>query len=176
MNADEIFARLKRGGQRLAGFGHPVHQRDPRTAVLLAIADELQLSGPHAQLARELEEQSERCAGKRLPLNVDGAIAALMCDVGIGPALGKAFFIIGGTLLVVGAVYLPLFWNNVGLLGQPARAIRSISQPDERDAASNLYRDIEKINVQAKSGEEEGDENSDEESNVSVDKEEGANM
>ncbi len=95
MNTDEIFARLKREGQRLAGFGHPVHQRDPRTVVLLAIGDELKLSGPHAQLARELEEQSERCVGKRLPLNVDGAIAALMCDVGIGPELGKAFFIIG---------------------------------------------------------------------------------
>jgi citrate synthase len=95
MNADEIFARLKREGQRLAGFGHPVHERDPRTTVLLAMADEMQLSGPHAQLARELEEQSEHSAGKRLPLNVDGAIAALMCDMGIGPALGKAFFIIG---------------------------------------------------------------------------------
>src|SRR6266511_4261584 len=81
MNADEVFARFKREGQRLAGFGHPVHQRDPRTAVLLALADELKLSGPHAQLARELEEQSERCAGKRLPLNVDGAIAALMSDL-----------------------------------------------------------------------------------------------
>jgi hypothetical protein len=61
----------------------------------------------------------------------------------------KAFFIIGSTLLIVGAVYMPLFWNNTGLIGQPARAVKSISQPDERDAASNFYRDLEKINVQA---------------------------
>ena len=32
---------------------------------------------------------------RRLPLNVDGVIAALMCDMRIDPALGKAFFIIG---------------------------------------------------------------------------------
>ncbi len=95
MNADEVFARLKREGQRLAGFGHPVHRHDPRTAVLLAMADELQLSGPHTKLARELEKESERGVGKRLPLNVDGAIAALLCDLGLDPALGKAFFIIG---------------------------------------------------------------------------------
>jgi O-antigen ligase len=46
-------------------------------------------------------------------------------------------------------MYLPLFCNNTSMLGQPARAVRSISQPDERDAASNQYRDLEAINVQA---------------------------
>lgn len=28
-------------------------------------------------------------------MNVDGVIAALLCDVNVDPALGKAFFIIG---------------------------------------------------------------------------------
>jgi O-antigen ligase len=61
----------------------------------------------------------------------------------------KVFFlfilpIIGGFLL-----YLPLFWNNTGVAGQPARAIRSLSEPDQRDASSNDYRLLEKINVSA---------------------------
>jgi hypothetical protein len=85
---------------------------------------------------------SERRAGY---IAIIVAIAACIAVMAI--AHRKAFFIIGTTLLVVGAVYLPVFWNNTGLLGQPARAIRSISQPDERDAASNLYRDIERVNV-----------------------------
>jgi hypothetical protein len=76
-------------------------------------------------------------------------IALVACIVVLAIAHRKAFFVIGITTLVVGSVYLPVFWNNTSLLGQPARAIRSVSQPDERDAASNLYRDIEKINVQA---------------------------
>lgn len=45
------------------------------------------------------------------------------------------------------AVYLPLFWNNSGVLGQPARAVKSLYEPDERDASSNQYRELEKINV-----------------------------
>jgi hypothetical protein len=52
-------------------------------------------------------------------------------------------------LLIVTAVYLPVFWNDTGVMGQPARAVRSISDPDPRDAASNLSRDLEAINVRA---------------------------
>lgn len=61
----------------------------------------------------------------------------------------KAFFFLAIPVLVGGAVYLPLFWNNTGMLGQPARAIRSLSEPDARDHASNLTRELEKINVRA---------------------------
>jgi len=32
--------------------------------------------------------------GKRLPINVDGAIAALLCELDIPPDIGNAFFII----------------------------------------------------------------------------------
>lgn len=61
----------------------------------------------------------------------------------------KAFFTLALPVLICGAIYVPVFWNDVSLLGQPARAIRSLSEPDPRDAASNLYRMIEKVNVQA---------------------------
>lgn len=61
----------------------------------------------------------------------------------------KAFFALMLPMLIAFAIYLPLFWNNTTMLGQPARAIRSLSQPDPRDAASNLYRDLELVNVRA---------------------------
>ena len=61
----------------------------------------------------------------------------------------RAFFLIAVPLLAAGAVYLPLFWNNTGLMGQPARAVRSITNPDPRDAASNQWREMEKVNVRA---------------------------
>ncbi len=94
-SAEQVFSEEKKAGRRLAGFGHPIHQDDPRTAVLLALAGELGLTGRHADLARQLEQISPSFVDKRLPLNVDGAIAALLCDIGIDPALGKAIFIIG---------------------------------------------------------------------------------
>lgn len=51
--------------------------------------------------------------------------------------------------LFAAAIYLPVFWNNTGIVGQPARAVRSLIEPDARDASSNEYRDQEAINVRA---------------------------
>lgn len=59
----------------------------------------------------------------------------------------KAILLILVPGLIASAIYLPLFWNNTGMLGQPARAVRSLSAPDERDASSNDYRAQEAINV-----------------------------
>jgi O-antigen ligase len=61
----------------------------------------------------------------------------------------RAFMFLAVPLMITGAVYMPLFWNNTGTLGQPARAVRSISDPDPRDAASNEWRGLEAINVRA---------------------------
>jgi hypothetical protein len=60
----------------------------------------------------------------------------------------KAMLLVFVPGVIVMAVYLPVFWNNTGVFGQPARAVRSLYEPDERDASSNDYRDLEKINVQ----------------------------
>lgn len=59
----------------------------------------------------------------------------------------KAFFAICLPVLLAFLVYLPIFWNASGTFAQPARAIRSLYQPDPRDAASNLYREMEKVNI-----------------------------
>jgi hypothetical protein len=61
----------------------------------------------------------------------------------------KAFFLIAVPAVLFGAVYLPLFWNSPSTLGQGARAIRSITSPDPRDANSNAWRDMEAVNVRA---------------------------
>jgi hypothetical protein len=61
----------------------------------------------------------------------------------------KAFYTFVVPVLLAGAVYMPVFWNDTSMLGQPARAVRSLTAPDPRDASSNLYRDLELINVRA---------------------------
>ncbi|HEU5348460.1 MAG TPA: O-antigen ligase family protein, partial [Ktedonobacterales bacterium] len=48
--------------------------------------------------------------------------------------------------LILGA-YLVVFWHSESTIGQPARAISSLFSPDPRDAASNQYRDIERIDI-----------------------------
>ena len=97
--AEQTLMDLKASGKRLPGFGHPLHrQQDPRVVVLLDLAKQWNLSGPHTVLANELEQATEKVFGRRLAMNVDGVIAALMCDMEIDPALGKAFFMVGRSI------------------------------------------------------------------------------
>ena len=47
------------------------------------------------------------------------------------------------------ALYLPAFWNASGLLAQPARAARSVVDPNVRDSSSDAYRYIEDADLGA---------------------------
>jgi citrate synthase len=92
--ASTMLAELKAQKKRAPGFGHRIHTDDPRTKRLLALADELGVSGDGVAMARAFEDALERSSGRRLPLNVDGALAALLVDLGFPPELGNALFII----------------------------------------------------------------------------------
>lgn len=94
-SAVDLLMALKSKRARMPGFGHPTHTRDPRAAVLLKLANQWQLTGPYSHFALAVEQSTREIFGRDLPINVDGAIAGLMCDMQIDPALGKAFFIVG---------------------------------------------------------------------------------
>jgi citrate synthase len=79
------------------GFGHRIHTSDPRATRLLQMAHELELDGEHVQLIRTIERfLAGRPDADRmpLPLNVDGAIAAVCGDMGFEPELANALFMI----------------------------------------------------------------------------------
>ena len=79
----------------MPGFGHALHTRDPRARLLRELAEDWGLLGQHSKFVGNVEVATKEVFGKTLAANVDGAIAGLMCDMKIDPALGKAFFIIG---------------------------------------------------------------------------------
>ncbi len=85
-----------RDGQTPPGFGHRFHTRDPRAARLFQMALELELDGEHVQMIRAVEQHlngREEELGL-LPVNVDGAIAAICADLGFAYELGHAVFLI----------------------------------------------------------------------------------
>jgi hypothetical protein len=59
----------------------------------------------------------------------------------------KVFFLLVAPLLLVYVGYLAAFWNADGAIAEPARAVRSINDPEGRDQASNLYRQLERANI-----------------------------
>jgi len=92
--AEELVDWLKENKKRMPGFGHRLHRVDPRTGKLFEIAARHGYSGKHIELCKALEKALEEKLGRKLPINVDGAIAAVISDMGFDWRLGKGFFII----------------------------------------------------------------------------------
>jgi citrate synthase len=90
--AIELVAEYKIAKKRIAGLGHRIHKNDPRTKRLFDIAKKVGVASDGVAMIRELQ-RAVQSGGKDLPINVDGAIAALLVDMGVPRDLGNAFFI-----------------------------------------------------------------------------------
>ena len=84
----------RRSEIRLPGLGHRVHTTDPRVAVLFDLAAEAGLAGDGIAFMRSLESAAGRVI-KPLPINIDGALAAILYDLSFPPSAGKLIFIVG---------------------------------------------------------------------------------
>jgi citrate synthase len=91
--------------QRLPGFGHRIHTRDPRTPKLFQIASDLGIAGEYVEMAKALQDAIQQSTGKKLPINVDGGIAAVLCEMDFPPELANAFFIMARIPGLVAHVY-----------------------------------------------------------------------
>lgn len=87
-------ANMKIRRERMSGFGHRVHTNDPRTARLFELCAEADVRGPYLDAARAVEKAFAR-AGNPLPVNVDGAIGAVLAELGFDPSVMNGLFMIG---------------------------------------------------------------------------------
>lgn len=119
-------------GERIPGYGHVVHDPDPRGRRLFEVAEELGFRGRWCAIAEEIERSVESALGRRLAMNVDGAMAALLLELGLDPRVGKAFYVIGRTPGLVAHVveeqtrerpYRDPGWENVEYDGPPDREL-----------------------------------------------------
>ena len=94
--ATRTIAKMGEAGERMSGFGHRVHTKDPRTARLFELAREAGVDGVHMKTARAVEKAFAD-AKKSLPINVDGAIGAILADLGMSPAAFNGVFMIART-------------------------------------------------------------------------------
>jgi citrate synthase len=94
--AARTLAAMRETGERMPGFGHRYHTKDPRTARLFELAREAGVDGVHMQAARAVEK-AFAAAKKALPINVDGAIGAILADLGMNPAAFNGIFMIART-------------------------------------------------------------------------------
>ena len=102
-------------GRFVPGVGHPVHNTvDPRTAVIIEIADREGLRGPHLRLFEAIGRVHAEVLGRKLPLNGAGVAGAALADIGLPPELLRG---------------VALLARAAGLLGHIAEELRSPIAP-----------------------------------------------
>ena len=96
--AESMTRAVHAAGERLPGFGHPVHRPlDPRAERILELADAREASGLHVALARRFRDAAAETWGKPLTMNVSMPIAAVMLDLGFPSAAVKGVPILART-------------------------------------------------------------------------------
>lgn len=94
-NPEAIVRRFKEEGKKIPGYGHAVYKdEDPRTAKLFALAAEYRIAGKYVEFSKGLQKAINAVMGKQLCINIDGAIAALISEMGFDWRLGKGLFAI----------------------------------------------------------------------------------
>jgi citrate synthase len=108
--ARRAVSEQRSAGRFVPGLGHPVHKTgDPRTPVIIAIAEQEGLRGPHLRLFEAIGRVHGEILGRTLPLNGAGVAGAALADLGLPPELLRG---------------VALLARAAGLLGQLAEEMR----------------------------------------------------
>ena len=91
--AIDVYNEYMQEDKKIPGFGHRYHDVDPRADKLMSLAIKEGFVGPHIKLALALQDLVYQKKG--IKLNVDGANAAILSDLGFDPELGLGVFMIG---------------------------------------------------------------------------------
>jgi citrate synthase len=114
--ARRVVAEQRAAGKFVPGLGHPVHKAgDPRTPVIIGIAEQEGMRGPHLRLFEAIGRTHASVLGRQLPLNGAGVCGAALADLGLPPELLRG---------------VALLARTAGLLGQLAEEMRAPIAPD----------------------------------------------
>ena len=129
--ARELMAEYREQKKRVPGYGHRIHTEDPRTIKLFAICEEEGVAGEYVEMGQALRQAMKETLGKDLPMNVDGAIAAVLCELDFPPEMGNGLFAIARTVGLTAHVFDEITAQR------PMRRISPTAQeyngPDERE-------------------------------------------
>ncbi|MFI1769319.1 citrate/2-methylcitrate synthase [Streptomyces sp. NPDC020800] len=96
--AAKVVREMREVRERMPGFHHAQHIRDPRTERLFSLADKLGITGTYMTIARAMEDATEDVFGRRVWINGPGAMGAVGLDAGYQPRELKAMFIVARSL------------------------------------------------------------------------------
>ena len=92
--ARELVDEYQAQRRRIPGYGHRIHTEDPRTKRLFAISEREGIAGEYVEMGIAIRQAMKDSLGRDLPMNVDGAIAAVLCGMEFPPEMGNGVFAI----------------------------------------------------------------------------------
>jgi citrate synthase len=133
--ARRAIVEQRAAGRFVPGLGHPVHKQvDPRVTVIIGIAEQEGLRGPHLRLFEAIGRVHPEVLGRTLPLNGAGVAGAALADLGLPPELLRG---------------VALLARAAGLLGHIAEELRHPIAPDIYAAIDRnaVYRPIDSDDI-----------------------------
>ncbi|MEZ5894026.1 MAG: citryl-CoA lyase [Parvularculaceae bacterium] len=101
--AQRAVAKLREVKKPVPGFGHPLHSGgDPRAHRLIALAREEGVAGSHIRALEAVKDAIPKIVGRELPINVNGAIPAVMLDAGFPLGALKGISLLARTASLIG--------------------------------------------------------------------------
>jgi citrate synthase len=93
--ANQVVAEWHTAKRRIAGFGHRQHKTvDPRLEKLFSLAKEAGVGGDYLAAAGAIARALNRSTKKEIPINIDGAVAAILCEIDFPCSLANALFMV----------------------------------------------------------------------------------
>jgi len=100
-----LLKSLKEKKTRIPGYGHKILTHDKRTDTLFEVAKETGFFRECCVFAERVDVELNKISSKTIPLNMDGANAAILSDMGFPWQIVIGFFIIGRAPGLVAQVY-----------------------------------------------------------------------
>jgi len=82
---DDSFVRLFGDRKVLPGWHHPQHIRDLRSPRIIELAEKFGVAGDHVKFVVALENATVKYWGRKMYMNVSGAITSTLVDLGFNP-------------------------------------------------------------------------------------------
>ncbi len=100
-----LLKQMKEQKKYAPGFGHRILSVDNRANTLLDIAKKNNFFGKHCEFALQVRDELNKISSKPLPINIDGAMGAILCDMGVDSRLSKGIFMISRVPGLVAQIY-----------------------------------------------------------------------
>ncbi len=131
--ARELVEDYRAQKKRIPGYGHRIHKNDPRTKKLFSICEEEGVAGEYVEMGGAIRQALKETLGKDLPMNVDGAIAAVLCELDFPPEMGNGLFAISRTVGLTAHVFDEI--TNQRPMRRISPTAQDYNGPEERELA-----------------------------------------